>query len=74
MPESTNEKPRYWFPAKCYGWGWGTTFHLGRLARIHRFHCHPLQFGMAQWWLRCRSDRDCRVDSRCDVSHRVLER
>ena len=23
MPESTNEKPRYWFPAKCYGWGWG---------------------------------------------------
>ena len=18
-----SDKPKYWFPAKCYGWGWG---------------------------------------------------
>lgn len=23
MPETSQQKPRYWFPAKSYGWGWG---------------------------------------------------
>ena len=23
MHETTTERPRYWFNAKCYGWGWG---------------------------------------------------
>ena len=23
MQETPTERPRYWFPAKCSGWGWG---------------------------------------------------
>jgi hypothetical protein len=26
------DPPRYWFPAKCYGWGWGLAVYVARVA------------------------------------------